>query len=260
MTDVAGVPELRTTEADGVLVITIDRPQRRNAIDRAVAEAIAAAADRLDDEPGLRAGILTGAGGHFCAGMDLKAFADTGERPHVAGRGFGGLVERPPSKPLIAAVEGFALAGGMELALACDVIVAARDARFGLPEVRRGLVPAAGGLLRLPALIPRGAAFELALAGEPLPAQRAFELGLVTRLTDPGRALEQALELAAAIAAGAPLATLAATRILRESPAWPPADAWKRQAAIADPVIRSRDAAEGARAFADKRSPCWQGE
>ena len=251
--------ELQTRVAGGVLVITIARPQRRNAVDRAVAQGIAAAVDRLDADPALSAGILTGEGGHFCAGMDLKAFAASGERPHVEGRGFAGLVERPPVKPLIAAVEGYALAGGMELALACDVIVAARDASFGLPEVRRGLVPAAGGLLRLAALIPRGAATEMALTGDPMPAARAFELGLVTRLTEPGCALDAALELATGIAAGAPLATLAATRILRESPGWPADEAWARQRAIADPVIGSQDAAEGARAFADKRAPRWQG-
>lgn len=254
------MPDLETEVVGGILVITIARPHRRNAVDRAVAEGIAAATDRLDAEPALRAGILTGAGGHFCAGMDLKAFADSGERPHVTGRGFGGLVERPAAKPLIAAVEGFALAGGMELALACDIVVAARDARFGLPEVRRGLVPAAGGLLRLPALIPRGAALELVLTGEPLSAERAFALGLVTRLTDSGRALEGALDLAGAIAAGAPLATAAAMRILRESAGWPSDDAWKRQAEIADPVIGSLDAREGAGAFAEKRSPQWRGE
>ena len=242
------------------MVITLNRPDAMNAINGALSHGLLNAVRELDADSSLTAGVITGNGRAFCAGMDLKAFAATGERPHVPGRGFGGLVEQPPSKPLIAAVEGFALGGGMEIALACDVIVAARDARFGLPEVRRGLVPAAGALLRLPALIPRGAAFELVLTGEPLPAQRAFELGLVTRLTDPGRALEQAVGLATAIVAGAPLATLAATRILRESAAWPPGDAWKRQAMIADPVMQSRDAGEGARAFAEKRSPCWQGE
>jgi enoyl-CoA hydratase len=250
--------DLQTAVHGAVLVITIARPAQRNAVNRAVADGIAAALDRLDGEDELRAGVLTGAGGYFCAGMDLKAFA-TGERPHVPGRGFGGLVERPPRKPLVAAVEGFALAGGMELALACDLVVAARGARFGLPEVKRGLVPAAGGLLRLPARIPRGAALELALTGEPVSSERAYELGLVTRLAEPGAARDDALALAAAIAANAPLATVAVKAILDQAPSWPADEAWSRQRAIADPVIGSHDAAEGARAFAQKRPAQWQG-
>lgn len=250
--------DVLTTVEDGVLVITIDRPAQRNAVNRGVAEAIAAAMDRLDGDPAISAAVLTGAGGFFCAGMDLKAFAG-GERPHVPGRGFGGLVESPPRKPLIAAVEGYALAGGMELALAADIIVASREARFGLPEVKRGLVPAAGGLLRLPALIPRGAALELVLTGEFLEAPRAYELGLVTRLTEPGAALDAAVAIATAIAANAPLATAAAKAIMQQAPSWPADEAWARQRAIADPVIGSDDAKEGARAFAEKRAPEWQG-
>jgi enoyl-CoA hydratase len=252
------MPDLDTAVHGAVLVITIARPGQRNAVNRAVADGIAAAVDRLDGDDDLRAGVLTGAGGYFCAGMDLKAFAG-GERPHVPGRGFGGLVERPPRKPLVAAVEGFALAGGMELALACDLIVAARGARFGLPEVRRGLVPAAGGLLRLPARVPRGAALELVLTGEPVSSERAYELGLVTRLAEPGAALDDALALAAAIAANAPLATVAAKAILDRAPSWPADEAWARQRAIADPVIGSDDAREGARAFAQKRPAQWHG-
>lgn len=252
------MPDLETAVHGAVLVITIARPGQRNAVNRAVAGGIAAAVDRLDGDDDLRAGVLTGAGGYFCAGMDLKAFA-TGERPHVPGRGFGGLVERPPRKPLVAAVEGFALAGGMELALACDLIVAARGARFGLPEVKRGLVPAAGGLLRLPARVPRGAALELVLTGEPMSSERAFELGLVTRIAEPGAALDDALALAAAIAANAPLATVAAKAILDGAPGWPAGEAWARQRAIADPVIGSDDAKEGALAFAQKRPARWHG-
>jgi len=250
------VPDLETAVDGAVLVITIARPAQRNAVNRAVAGGIAEAVDRLDGDDDLRAGVLTGAGGYFSAGMDLKAFA-TGERPHVPGRGFGGLVERPPRKPLVAAVEGFALAGGMELALACDLIVAARGARFGLPEVTRGLVPAAGGLLRLPARVPRGAALELVLTGAPMSSERAYELGLVTRLAEPGAALEEALALAAAIAANAPLATVAAKSILDQAQGWPADEAWPRQRAIADPVIGSEDAREGALAFAQKRPPRW---
>jgi enoyl-CoA hydratase len=252
------MPDLETAVHGAVLVITIARPGQRNAVNRAVADGIAAAVDRLDGDDDLRAGVLTGAGGYFCAGMDLKAFA-TGERPHVPGRGFAGLVERPPRKPLVAAVEGFALAGGMELALACDLVVAARGARFGLPEVTRGLVPAAGGLLRLPARVPRGAALELVLTGAPVSSERAYELGLVTRLAEPGAALDEALALAAAIAANAPLATVAAKAILDQAAGWPAEEAWDRQRAIADPVIGSDDAKEGALAFAQKRPARWQG-
>jgi enoyl-CoA hydratase len=214
--------------------------------------------DRLDREDRLRVAVLTGVGGYFSAGMDLKAFA-TGERPHVPGRGFGGLVERPPRKPLIAAVEGFAIGGGMELALSCDVIVAARGALFGLPEVKRGLVPAAGGLLRLPTRVPRGAALELVLTGEPMASERAYELGLVTRLSEPGEALDDALVLAAVIAQNAPLATAATKAILEQAPGWAADEAWLRQRTIADPVIASEDAQEGACAFREKRTPQWRG-
>src|SRR3954449_13413382 len=164
-----------TERREGVLVITLNRPEARNAVNRAAAEGIAAAIDELDDDNELRVGVITGAGGTFSAGMDLKAFV-AGERPHVEGRGSAGIVQRPPRKPLIAAVEGWALAGGFEVALACDLIVAARDARFGIPEVKRGLVAAAGGLIRLPRRIPYHLAMELALTGDPVGAERAAEM------------------------------------------------------------------------------------
>jgi enoyl-CoA hydratase len=236
-----------TAEHDGeVLVVTIRRPEARNAVNRAVAEGIAAALDELDGDDALRVGVLTGAGGTFCAGMDLKAFV-AGERPAVEGRGFAGIVRRPPDKPLIAAVEGWALAGGFEVALACDLIVASREARFGIPEVKRSLVAAGGALLRLPHRIPYHAAMELALTGEPIGAERAAQLGLVNRLTSPGEAVAGALELARAIAANGPLALAATKRVLVEAPGWPVAEAWERQAEIADPV------------FAEKRPPVWRG-
>lgn len=243
---------------DRVLVVTIDRPQARNAVNRGVAAGIAAAMDTLDADASLAVGVLTGAGGYFSAGMDLRAFA-AGELPYVEGRGFGGLVERPPAKPLIAAVEGFALAGGLELALAADLIVAARGARFAMPEVKRGLTAAAGGLLRLPERIPRAAAMELVLTGDPIDAERAYELGLVTALAEPGAALDRALELAARIAPNAPLSLAASKRVLLESPDWPAAERWRRQAEITVPVRESADALEGARAFAEKRAPVWEG-
>jgi enoyl-CoA hydratase len=237
-----------------VLVITIDRPEARNAVNLAVAEGIAAALDRLDGDDSLRVGVLTGAGGTFCAGMDLKAFV-TGERPHVEGRGFAGIVQGPPRKPLIAAVEGWALAGGFEVALACDLIVAARDARFGIPEVKRGLVAAGGALIRLPRRMPYHLAMELALTGDPIPAERAHAAGLVSRLTEPGGALAGALELVSAIAANGPLAVDATKRILVADEA----GEWERQAEIVGPVFASEDAREGARAFAEKRAPVWRG-
>jgi enoyl-CoA hydratase len=250
-------PVVLTEERGGVLLVTLNRPDQRNAIDAAVAEGIAAAIERLDATDELRVGILAGAGKGFCAGMDLKAFV-AGERPSVPGRGFAGIVERPPRKPLIAAIEGFAVAGGLEVALACDLIVAARGAKLGIPEVKRGLVAAAGALLRLPERIPYHVAMELALTGDPILAERAAELGLVNRLAEPGEALAVALELADRIAGNAPLALAASKRILVDAPGWPAAARWERQAEIVAPVRASEDAREGARAFAEKRAPAWR--
>jgi enoyl-CoA hydratase len=251
-------PAVLTEARDGALLVTLNRPEQRNAVNREVAEGIAAALDRLDADPELRVGVLAGAGKGFCAGMDLKAFV-AGERPAVEGRGFAGIVQRPAQKPLIAAVEGFAVAGGFEIALACDLIVAARGARFGIPEVKRGLVAAGGALLRLPERIPHTLAMELALTGEPIDAERAHAVGLVSRLVEPGAAVDAALELAAAIAANGPLALAASKRILVEAPAWPRAERWERQAEIVDPIRASADAREGSLAFAEKRPPRWQG-
>jgi enoyl-CoA hydratase len=247
-----------TEEREDVLLVTLNRPEQRNAVNLAVAEGIAAALDRLDEDPSLRAGVLAGAGKGFCAGMDLKAFV-AGERPYAGGRGFAGIVRRPPAKPLIAAVEGFAVAGGFEVALACDLIVAASGARFGIPEVKRGLVAAGGALLRLPRRVPYHLAVELALTGEPIDAERAHAVGLVSRLVEPGAAVGAALELATSIAANGPLAVAASKRILVEALAWPADALWERQAEIADPVRDSADAREGSVAFAEKRAPRWSG-
>lgn len=244
---------------DATLVIAINRPQQRNAVNRAVSLAIVAALDRLDADPALRVGIITGRGGSFCAGMDLKAFVD-GERPEIEGRGFAGVTEAPPKKPLIAAVEGFALAGGCELALACDLIVAARSAWFGLPEVTRGLVAGSGGLIRLPRRIPEAIALEYALTGERMDAEAAHGWGLVNRLTAEGGALEGALALAATITANAPLSTTMTKQIIRESASWPEDQIWELQRQLAEPVLASADAREGAQAFAEKRQPDWKGK
>jgi enoyl-CoA hydratase len=245
-------------QRERTLVITINRPDQRNAVNEAVAIGIADALDRLDADPGLSVGVLSGAGKGFCAGMDLKAFV-AGKRPHVEGRGFAGITQRSSNKPLIAAVEGFAVAGGLEVALACDMIVASAGAKFGVPEVKRSLVAAGGGLLRLPRVLPRNIANELALTGEPISAERAYEFGLVNRLTAPGAALDEALAMAAQIAANGPLALTATKRILRESQDWPESEFFERQRAIVEPVAESQDAREGASAFAERRAPEWRG-
>lgn len=250
--------EVLSEAADGVLTITLNRPDARNAVNGALAEGVAAALDRLDAEDDLGIAILTGAGKGFCSGMDLKAFV-AGERPWVGDRGFAGITQRASRKPLIAAVEGFAMAGGFEVALACDLIVAARDARFAIPEVKRSLVAAAGALIRLPRRIPYHVAMELALTGDPIGAERAHELGIVNRLAEPGEAVAVARELAAAIARNGPLALDASKRIVQHSLDWTEAEAWDRQGEIAGPVFGSRDAQEGAKAFAEKRDPVWEG-
>lgn len=248
-----------TARAEGpILVITISRPEARNAVNRAVAEGLAAAMAQLDERADLRVGILTGAGGTFCSGMDLKGFA-AGEIPMLPGGGFAGFVERPPRKPLIAAVEGYALAGGFELALACDLVVASRAANFGIPEVKRGLAAAAGGLMRLPARVPRSLAMELALTGRFMPAQEARRAGLLNRLVEPGGALDSARELALEIAANAPLAVAASKQVVRQSLGWGEDEMFVRQQPLIDPITASADALEGARAFTEKRPPVWQG-
>lgn len=242
---------------DGVLVVTINRPEAKNAMTKAAAEGIAAAMDRLDAEGDLRCAILTGAGGSFCSGMDLKGFL-AGEMPVAGNRGFGGLTSWTPKKPIIAAVDGYALAGGMELALACDMIVASRGAKFGIPEAKRGLAAAGGGMIQLPRLLPRPLAMEMALTGDPITAERAHELGLVNVLTE-GPAIEGALELAARVAANGPLAVAASKAVIRDSWLWPEDQAVALQNPYIDHVFSSEDAREGATAFAQKRKPEWKG-
>lgn len=250
---------VRTEARDGVFTIAIDRPDVRNAIDLATTEALAAAFDELDSRGDLAVGILTGTGGFFCAGMDLKAFL-RGERPVITGRGFGGLTEAPPDKPLIAAVEGAALGGGCELALSCDLIVAAHDAKFALPEVKRGLIAAAGGVLRLPRRLPYHLAMELALTGAPFGAEQAHTWGLVNRLAEPGQALAAARDLAAQVAANGPLAVRVTKYLMMQSDEWTLTESFERQREYTTRVLRSDDAREGARAFAEKRAPLWTGQ
>jgi enoyl-CoA hydratase/carnithine racemase len=245
--------------ADGVGVVTMNRPQQRNAVNQAVSSGIAAALGELDQRRDVNALVLTGAGGTFSAGMDLKAFL-AGENVLAGGRGFGGITQHPPAKPIVAAVEGYALAGGFEIALSCDLIVASDDAVFGLPEVTRGLVAGAGGLFRLPRRVPYHIAMEIALTGDRMPATRLHAAGLISRLVPAGHALAQACSLAARIAQNAPLALLATKRIVAESPDWPAAEAFGRQDEISGPVFISADAMEGAAAFAEKRAPRWRGE
>ena len=251
-------PAVLTERRERILLITINRPDQRNAVNAAVAQGIASALDELDRDADLSLGVLTGAGRGFSAGMDLKAFV-AGESAWAGDRGFAGITQRAAQKPLLAAIEGFAMAGGLEIALACDLIVAARGARLGIPEVKRSLVAAGGALLRLPQTMPRNLAMELALTGDPIDAERGYELGLVNRLAEPGQALATALELAEAIAANGPLALAATKRILEESVDWPQSEFFARQGEIAGPVMGSEDAKEGAKAFAEKRAPVWKG-
>ncbi|MCK5754690.1 MAG: crotonase/enoyl-CoA hydratase family protein [Mycobacterium sp.] len=249
--------EVLLERRERTLIITINRPEARNAFNLAVAQGLADAMDELDDTAELSVAVITGAGGNFCAGMDLKAFM-AGEVPAIEGRGIG-FTERPPRKPVIAAVEGYALAGGTEIVLATDLIVAARNAKFGIPEVKRGLVAAGGGLLRLQKRIPYQKALELALTGESFTAEEASGWGFVNVLTEPGEALAGALELAERITANGPLAVAVTKEVMTKSADWTEAEMWKKQGELVMPVFASKDAMEGATAFAEKRKPNWTG-
>ena len=251
-------PAVIVTREGAILTVRLNRPDQRNAMNAALAQGVSEAMDQLDADPTLRVAILTGNGAGLCAGQDLKALLK-GEKP-ITDRGWGGLTGKPPNKPLIAAIEGFALAGGLELALCCDLIVAAKGAKLGIPEVKRGLVAAAGGLMRLPKRIPYHAAMYFAITGEPITAERAHEIGLVTELCEQGTAYETALKLAQLVAANAPLAVQASKAILRDAVDLDEQAGWELQNRLSLPVIfESEDAKEGARAFAEKRAPVWKG-
>lgn len=242
----------------GVLIITLNRPAQKNAVNLEVAKQLAAAVDLLDADADLSVGVLTGAGGVFSAGMDLKAFAQ-GQLPRLPGRGFGGLTRATVRKPLIAAVEGWALGGGFEMVLACDLIVAAENARFGCPEVTRGIVAAEGGLVRLPHRLPYHVAVQILLTGETLSASEAARYGLVNLVTAPGGALDGALELAGRVAKNAPLALAAVKQVMRVTQGLNDSDAFQRQDELTDGLTKTEDAHEGAVAFAQKRPPVWHG-
>lgn len=248
-------PRIRTQTRGPILVVTIDRPEARNAFDVATTQQMEAAMDRLESDAGLHLGIITGANGVFSAGADLKGIA-AGERWSGHRGGFG-IFAKPPGKPLIAAVEGFAVGGGLELCLSCDLIVAARDARMGLTEPRVGVLAVGGGLFRLPKRIPYHIAMELALTAEIRTADFFHAHGMVNRLVEPGTALEEALTLGEQILRNAPLAVAASKQIIARAYDWADEDGWTAQDPIAAVALNSADAKEGVAAFAEKRRPAW---
>lgn len=251
--------QLSVERHGATLVISIDRPHLKNAMGMQASEEMSAALDLLDQDPGLTIGVITGNGGNFCTGADLKAAA-RGERPFTASRGGFGVVQKPPLKPLIAAVEGYAIGGGLEICLACDLVVASRDAKFGLPEVRSGVMAIGGGLFRLPKRVPRAFAMEVILGGQFYDASTFHRHGLVNRITEPGQALQEAKQWATALLDNAPLAMLCSKEIVDLSAHLPDEEAWRRQEPIARRVLESSDRAEGLAAFAEKRRPRWSGQ
>ena len=247
---------MTTEPRPGVLLITLNRPRVRNAVDQALADALDSALTRLDSDPSLSVGILTGAGGHFCSGMDLKAFPTEGV-PLVADRGLGGLTRARVRKPLIAAVEGAAVAGGFELALACDLVTASDTAFFALPEVARGLVAAEGGAVRLPGRLPYHVAMEMLLTAAPLPAPDAARYGLVNQLTGEGLAVDAALTLADRVQAHSREAVHITKRIVQDTRGLDDHTAYTVQDPLSAPVFTTGAATEGAQAFTEKRPPAW---
>jgi len=250
---------LLSEKREHILVLTLNRPHAKNAFNAELSNALSDALDRYEEDNELRVCVLTGAGGSFSAGMDLKALLK-GEKSFTKKRGGFGIMTLPPSKPIIAAIEGYAVAGGLELALCCDLIVATTTSKLGLPEVKRGLVAVGGGLFRLPKRIPYHVVMELALTGETLPAERFQQLGLVNKVVPEGQALSAALELAQRISQNGPLAIAATKQILAKANEWSEEEAWREQRAIASRALTSKDAIEGSRAFAEKRPPVFRGE
>jgi enoyl-CoA hydratase len=250
-----------TDQIDGILVITMNRPRVRNAINVALARGVAQAFDRLDADPDLVAGVLTGAAPCFSAGMDLKAFVAGEQMWEGEGDDLGmrRVVTRGARKPMLAAIEGFAVAGGLELALACDILVAGRSARFGIPEVQRSIIAGGGALRRIPQRTGPGVAMKLALTGDLVDGDVAQRIGLVDEVAEDGQALETAVALAQAIGRNGPLAVAATKAILQSQADWTEAEFWARQQEITDPVLASEDAREGSRAFSEKRDPVWSG-
>lgn len=244
---------------DRIAVVSINRPEARNSVDLSVTEGLCAALDEVEARSDVSVGILTGAGGNFCSGMDLKAFL-RGEIVRVPGRGFAGVTQFVSGKPWIAALEGYALAGGFEIALWADLIVATDATKIGLPEVKRGLVANAGGLVRLPRQLPPRIAAELVLTGDIVPIADLAPHGIVNRIVPAGSALAEARALAQRIAENGPLAIAASKRVMQSSIDWSSVEMFDRQNVITMPVFSSADAKEGATAFAEKRSPVWRGE
>lgn len=250
----ADEPAVLTEVRGRVLLITLNRPDAMNAINTDLAQGLVAALEQLDDDDGLTAAVLTGAGRGFCSGMDLKAFAAGG--PPI---GFDTFLENGSRKPLIAAIEGFALAGGLEVALTCDLLVCAEGVKLGIPEANVGLFAAGGALLRLPRRLPYAVAMEMALTADPITAEQGKELGLVSRVTEKGTTVEVALELAERIAKNAPLSVAASKAMIQAQAGVTEAEFWELQKPEMAKVFTSNDAKEGPRAFAEKRAPNWSG-
>ncbi len=246
---------------NGVATVTLNRPDQRNAINPQTCDAMRAAFDQVEADPNIRVAILTGAGPLFCAGMDLKAFASgAGDTILFGEYGFGGFVKRQRTKPVIAAVEGAALAGGFEMMLACDLVIAGTSAQFALPEVRIGLIPGAGGAVRLPISIPRLRANEILLTGKPFDASDAADWGVINQAVADGEALATAHALAADIASNAPIAVRHTLAIANAAHAANDAAHWPANDDVIKQIGKTADAAEGARAFIEKRAPVWQGK
>lgn len=258
MTIDPGTETVLVERSGAIAIVTLNRPQARNAVDADLARGLERAFAAIDADPDIAVAVLTGAQGYFSAGADLKGLL-RGEQPITPEGGFGGITQRPPATPVIAAIEGFAFGGGLELALSCDLIVAAADAKLALPEVKVGLAAAAGGLLRLPKRIPYHVAMEMVLTGDAITAERAYAIGLVNRVTDPGEARQAALGLAERIAQAGPLALRGSKQVVQRQWDWSEDEGWQAQEEFLAPIFESEDAKEGASAFAEKRVPSWTG-